>query len=331
MVAQLSKEYMILSPKKALVRLISYIFFEGRPLTTRGRWINPLVLMLGRFVANLGYRPVVESPIYILGQGRSGTTILGLILSLHKAVGFLNEPKALWHTAYENEDLAGNFTDRKAAYILTDEDATDEVQARLCRLYSAYLLCTASRRVLDKYPELLFRVGFVQRVFPDARFLLVVRNGWDVCRSVEAWSELHRTQNGGDHDDWWGHNDRKWNYLIDQLVVNENDLAPLKEDLRQFDRGRDRAALEWLLTMRMVERVQDQIPRDTLLVKYESLANDSHNQLQRIFTFCNLGYEERVTRYAYSVLRTVSASREIDLDPLIEKPFLAMMKSFDYL
>ena len=44
MVAQLDRLYATLRPQRVPPRLISYALFEGRPLTTRGRWINPLVL-----------------------------------------------------------------------------------------------------------------------------------------------------------------------------------------------------------------------------------------------------------------------------------------------
>ena len=118
MVAQIDRHYWAASPAKALVRLLTYGLFEGRPLTTRGRWINPLVFGIGRALKRRPARRAVKAPIYILGQGRSGTTVLGVTLSLHRQIGFLNEPKALWHNAYPNEDLIGNYTDKPARYIL---------------------------------------------------------------------------------------------------------------------------------------------------------------------------------------------------------------------
>ena len=43
MVAQLDKEYVELSKERALKRFLSYLFFEGRPHTTKGQWFNPVV------------------------------------------------------------------------------------------------------------------------------------------------------------------------------------------------------------------------------------------------------------------------------------------------
>ena len=97
MVAQIDSVYWKTNLNRVPVRLLSYALFEGRPVTTRGQWINPLVFGHFKIVKWMPQLQRVKSPIYIIGTGRSGTTILGVILSIHRQVGFLNEPKALWH------------------------------------------------------------------------------------------------------------------------------------------------------------------------------------------------------------------------------------------
>src|SRR5947209_17022299 len=99
---------------------------EGRSLTTHGRWINPLVFAHLTFEKHLPQLKEVEKPIFIVGMGRTGTTILGLLLSIHRDVGFLNEPKALWHVAYPYEDVNGNFSRAASKFHLAAEDATEE-------------------------------------------------------------------------------------------------------------------------------------------------------------------------------------------------------------
>ena len=51
MIAQINPNYIKTRPMKALTRLMSYALFEGRPVTTKGRWINPLVLSLLKTVS----------------------------------------------------------------------------------------------------------------------------------------------------------------------------------------------------------------------------------------------------------------------------------------
>ncbi len=118
----------------------------------------------------------VEKPVFVLGTGRSGTTILGIILSMHKDVGFLNEPKALWHSIYSDEDLIGSYSLGNASYRLGSEKITPEIKKQAHRLYGAYLRATFSSRAVDKYPELIFRIPFVLDIFPDAKFLFLLES-----------------------------------------------------------------------------------------------------------------------------------------------------------
>ncbi|MGR3343711.1 MAG: sulfotransferase [Paracoccaceae bacterium] len=145
------------------------MLFEGRPLTTRGRWINPLVFAGYRLWSALPLRGRELRPIFILGVGRSGTTVLGTILALHQDVGYLNEPKALWHAALGNDDLIGSYSDQPGRYRMTRADAGAQPVRRLHRNYRAFLWLSRSRRVVDKYPELLFRNAMIDAAFPGAK------------------------------------------------------------------------------------------------------------------------------------------------------------------
>ena len=188
MVAQLDGLYLRLASGRALRRLIAYGLFEGRPVTTRGRWINPLVFAFAGLAKRSARTRAVERPLFVVGTGRSGTSILGTILSLHPDVLFLNEPKALWHAIHGGEDVIGSYASRPGRLALDARDATGEVVRAAHRVFGACLGLTGARRVLDKYPELLYRVEFVRAIFPDARFVLLVRDGWASARSIAEWS-----------------------------------------------------------------------------------------------------------------------------------------------
>jgi hypothetical protein len=86
------------------------------------------------------------------------------------------------------------------------------------RIYGAYLAATFSGRVVDKYPEMIFRAPFVNALFPDAKFLFLMRNGFDTCHSIENWSSRLGDQVNGEVHDWWGVNRRKWKLLVAQAV-----------------------------------------------------------------------------------------------------------------
>lgn len=187
MVVQVDSYFKKLSWKKTYARLLNYLFFEGRPLTTRGRWINPLVFFLHRLHRYLPFARQVKTPIFILGIGRSATTILGVTLAKHDAVGFLIEPKAFWSYLYSDEDIVGNYNLNDARYRLSATDTNPEMIRKAHRILGNYLTLSRSHRIVDKYPELVLRLDFVRAIFPDAKFFLH-RNGIDTCCSIKAWS-----------------------------------------------------------------------------------------------------------------------------------------------
>jgi hypothetical protein len=331
MVAQIDLDYFKMSPFATARRLISYLLFEGRPLTTRGRWINPLVFTLFRLEKACQQVKRVDKPVFILGTGRSGTTILGTVLSMHREVGFLNEPKALWHAIHPEEDLIGSYARGAARYRLDKEDATSDVIKHAHRLFGAYLAATFAGRVVDKYPELIFRIPFVKSIFPEAKFLFLVRNGWDTCRSIDNWSKRLGTSDGVETHDWWGVNRRKWNFLLDQIVVEHADLAVHINEMRNWTSHVDMAAVEWIVTMREGLRIQQLYPDDVLRVTYEELCTQPQAVLTGICKFVDLPVDdERFFSYAKQTLQPTGKQRQFPLNPAIEAAFMLTMKDLGY-
>lgn len=330
MVAQIDGAYIKARPTKLYSRLISYGLFEGRPLTTKGQWINPIVFALFSIAKRLPPPKKVKKPIFIIGTGRSGTTILGIILSMHQDVGFLNEPKALWHSAYRGEDLIGSYTRNAARYRLGAEDATPEIKQAMHRMFGWYLAATGSRRVADKYPELIFRVPFVREIFPDAKFLFLVRNGWDTCHSIEHWSKRLGEQRSDETHDWWGADNRKWKLLVEQMVAHEPGLASHLSEIAGMTRHTDMAAVEWIITMREGLRLRQQYPGMVHTVVYEDLSAHTDKTLAALSAFCELRPDPIFDNYARQTLQPVRAKQPFDLHPAIRPEFDAVMRDLGY-
>lgn len=330
MVAQIDKQYRQIGASRVLPRMISYLFFEGRPLTTKGRWINPLVFAIYAIVKKLPYLKDVRKPIYIVGTGRSGTTILGVILSMHRSVGFLNEPKALWHAAYPFEDLIGSYTDNHAIYRMDETCIKCDTKDNFKKMYAAYLKMTCTDRVVDKYPEVIFRTRFVTRIFPDSRFLFLARNGWDTCVSIDLWSRRLGSSNRDEVHDWWGRDDRKWKYLVEQMVPEHSDLAPHLSYIKTLHNHLDRAVLEWIISMREGLRLLDEYPESVLKVEYEQMTAEPEIWLQKILQFCQLPIDDRFIQYGCNVLKSVPARKPFDMDEILIQPFHETQRKLGY-
>lgn len=335
MVAQVDRHYARTRPTRLWARLVSYALFEGRPLTTRGRWINPLLRAMFFIVKQTPWQPRPVKPVFVLGTGRSGTTILGVVLSMHREVGFLNEPKLLWHSIHPEEDLIGSYAREPGRYRLTERDSTPQRQLAARRLFSFYRAMTGSRVVVDKYPELIFRIPFVKAIFPEAKFIVLVRNGWDTCRSIASWSDRLGTKTkSGEVHDWWGRNRQKWELLVEQLVPEHPDLAPHADELRTWTDQRNMAAVEWVITMREALRVMREYPEDVLKVTYEELCKRPEIVVREIANFAGIDPDDAAfVRYAASVLKPPSerpASSASKLHPVLDGPFQATMAALGY-
>ncbi len=332
MIAQIDSSYIRMRPWKLWSRLVSYALFEGRPLTTRGRWINSLVFAHFAIEKRLPTFKQVEKPVFILGTGRSGTTILGVVLSMHRDVGFLNEPKALWHSIYPEEDLVGNYSrSNNARYRLDTADASPAAIRFAQRILGFYLVATFSGRVVDKYPELIFRVPFVRAIFPDAKFLFLARNGWDTCHSIEKWSDRLGQQVRSETHDWWGIDRRKWNLLLNEIIPEHADLAPFAQEMRNWTNQTDMAAVEWIVSMREGLALLDKHPREVMQVRYETLCSKPQETIKEIIKFMELSdNDSQVLRYAESTLQSVATKEPFKLNKFIEEPFHKVMLELGY-
>jgi len=306
MVAQLDRPYVSFLRGRTLVRLLSYAAFEGRPLTTRGRWVNPLVqahLAAGtRFPST-----TVDRPIFVLGVGRSGTTLLGKLLGGHPHVGFLNEPKALWHAVRDDEDIIGTYSPTPGRLRLGADDATPDVVSRARRLFAYYAWVTRSKRVVDKYPELVFRHAFVRTIFPDARFVVITRDAPAVAASITRWSQERGTADAN----WWGLNDRKWQTLWAEGVGASPELAPLANEVDPATRDdRIRALVEWLLVAR--EALAIQAEPHVHLLRYEDLVADPPGALGQLLERLELPRSTALEAFAAQEIRDTVGSGNVE-------------------
>jgi Sulfotransferase family len=296
--AQLDRRFIRVAPGRTASRLIGYTFFEGRPAATAGRWWNPVVFGNLRLAAKRA-NGRVDRPVFIVGMGRSGTTLLGRVLAAHPSVGFLNEPKAMWHVIRSDEDIIGSYAPPNTGRLYLGVDDVDEgVHRRAHALVGWYLRASRSKRLVDKYPELIFRHAFVRAIFPDARFVMAVRSPWSALESVVAWSKTHATGSV----DWWGLRDQKWDILWTQGVVEGQHNA----DLAALDLGGERdhfvrAAVEWIVAMRgALMLAATESPAQ--IVRYEQLVERPQEVIRKTLHFCELSPSSRTEAYAAGVV-----------------------------
>ncbi|MFK5951347.1 MAG: sulfotransferase [Methylococcales bacterium] len=330
MVAQVDKEYTNYGYGKLVRRLISYTFFEGRQHTTKGQWFNPVVFLILRILKSLPGYPKLVQPIFITGLGRSGTTILGVLLSLHKDVGFLNEPKAIWRTIDKKNDVNGDFVPSGGIFRLNKNDANEIARRTGHRIFSRYLSTVRAKRLVDKYPELIFRVEYLLELFPDAKIVFISRNGINATHSIDLWSKRLGVNVNGRVDDWWGRGDIKWTNLREQIIQQDQYYQSVRQVADKNLDHLNRAALEWIITMREgLKSIKDH-PESVIHIQYEKLTQSPEKEMRHLLTQCNLANDNTVINYSIKKLYTNKTKEKPILQPPIQILFDETMIELGY-
>lgn len=249
---------------------------------------------------------------------------------MHKDIAFLNESKAIWYTIDRREDVNGHFGDAPAQYRFDEQDVIAEKSHDARSLFAYYLWLTMSQRVLDKNPELLFRVPYVRAFFPDARFIFLVRNGWDTIHSIANWSRQARTSTGRGIEDWWGVNKKKWRILVNEIVAGDPLLCDDLDRIRRYGDDLHMAAVEWTVTMREGLARLRQHPDDMMLVRYEDITKCPHEVLTQLLDFCFLRKDSVMLEYAAQVLVKNTSKPPAKLPAPVSRAFEQTMHQLGY-
>jgi hypothetical protein len=136
----------------------------------------------------------VLSPIALGGCGRSGTTLLRMMLDSHPRICCGPESSVFRRRALDPSALAERFGFPQAQV----EALYDSAPSRPHFIEAFAALCmqkTGKSRWAEKTPRNIGRIGEIFRCFPEARFVHVLRDGRDVACSLRTHPR-HRVENG---------------------------------------------------------------------------------------------------------------------------------------
>ncbi len=290
----------------------------------------------------------IRAPIYVAGLARSGTTILLELLAAHPDVGthqYRDFPPVftpwLWDRWLARVPQADETATERAhgdgiAVTSRSPEAFEEVlwmafferihdsghssvlgrdtsNPDFARFYSEHirkvLAIRRARRYLAKGNYNVMRLGYLQSLFADARFILPIRDPvWHIAslmkqqRLFEAGETAH--PRALEHMRRVGH----FEFGLDRRAINPGDTHTVGQIEQLWADGQEVEgwARYWALIYSAMDTHLQQDPQlseGALVVRYEDLCGDSEATLRRVYAHCDLQIENAGLTHAAEQLR----------------------------
>jgi glycosyltransferase involved in cell wall biosynthesis len=242
-----------------------------------------------RRISNRSIDDSTATPVqaaYLIGCGRSGTTICGEVLRRHPQVRYFFEPYHLWATIDPTIDVLNLYHIGASSFIVDADRCTPESRRRFNRL----LLDSARRKnkavMLEKTPFNACRIGYLDAISPNCKFVHLVRDGVDVARSIDR---LSRDRGYGivgkpDLNRWWGRAGSKWAALSSDASA----MDYFADEIPQLHSYESKGAYEWLVSLCEIDRWRDRLGPRLLEITYEELTSKPQQTIERICEFLSL-------------------------------------------
>jgi hypothetical protein len=292
-----------------------------------GRLHRAISARLGKYV-HPWWPGEIKNVVFVVGCPRSGTSVLGRILSHHANFLYLFEPRYIWCRRIPRLNVWGDHAAQ--GRLFWDASDFDPIEQRdLARWFHFELTLGRKQRLVEKLPLNVFRLRWLSTMFPDARFIHMVRNGVDVALSLEKLVEQRFSPARGYQPGYWGSN---WNYLMfEDYAENVPELSQPLEAVRSRPSDYARALFVWLCCVWEGRQASREMGKEKILeVRYRHLVQEPAAEMRRLVQFLQESEDERMIAFARTVLHANSLDRQ-DPDPEVTSAIAgSMLKEFSY-
>ncbi len=261
----------------------------------------------------------LKPPIIILGNTRSGTTIVQKVMATHPEIVQWYEPRTLWL-----------YADPGRSHDEFDEsDATDSVKQYIRKQFLNFQKRHGNQVVFEKTPANILKIPYVRAIFPEATYLFIVRNPFSFISSVELkWQRtltttgIRRRLQSTPVTQLHYYAGRLIRQYVDKRVLGRKyqvlwgpRYKGMEQDLKTHDLLTV-IARQWSVCSRKAERDLTLFePGRVLRLRYENFVTDPISDLERICAHCGLALTDSMVRAANEWVKSDRREKWRRFDP----------------
>mgnify|MGYP000556528871 CR=1 FL=1 len=235
------------------------------------------------------HQSIADSPVFVVGCSRAGTTLVYKTLSESPELSSLQrETHDFW------ADLHPISNKGFSTHGLSVEDASDNDRQTISRYFYGH---TGSLQFVDKNNQNGLCVGYLHKLFPNARFVYVKRSpgdnihsliqGWGKANEFATWSSslpVNVAVENGKYKRWCFFITEGWKEYLN---------SPIEEVCAFQYQAMNEAILdakEWVPKTQWHE------------IAYETLIDNPTQEFEKIFKACDLPFDHHIKLHCEDVL-----------------------------
>lgn len=240
----------------------------------------------------------LKEPIFLLGNVRSGTTLVQDLFAIHPDVTPWFEPRTVWAYADPGRDH-----DR-----FVEADARPRVARYIRKRFLKHQNEHGGLRVMEKTPSNLMRVPYMHSIFPESKYVYVVRHPFSYLSSAEfRWRQAVHLRRVLER--LWEAPKTQLHHYAGRLFLDHFNKKVLKrrhvsvwgvrypgvmDDLKVLSTEQV-IAKQWSECSRQMEEDMDQIGRDRFYcLRYEDLVANPIDTFTGVLTHFNLKLTDEI-------------------------------------